>query len=253
MAQLNSIVTYLDSLLKPGEFQDYGFNGLQLESPRSDIRKVAFAVDAGMSVIEEAVAQDAHLLIVHHGIMWGKPEPICGPYGKKVELLLRSRCSLYASHLPLDAHSEVGNAFELGRFFELQNLESFFEHRGKTIGAKGRFSKARELAELIEKAKSMHGSSLPLALPFGKNFIENVGIVTGSGSEALEACARAGFDLLISGEPKHEAYHRAKELGINALFTGHYASETFGVNALSRRLKRDFDVEIIFIDEPSGI
>jgi len=253
MAQLSSIVSYLDSLLLPAQFDDYGFNGLQVEGPRSDVRKIAFAVDSGMSVIEEAVAQDANLLVVHHGLLWGKTEPITGAFGKKIEYMLRSRLSLYASHLPLDSHAEVGNAFELGRFLDLSPLEPYFEHKGKTIGAKAKLKKARELEYFVEKLQSISGTAAPLVLPFGQNSVESVAILTGSGASGLDACARDGIDLLISGEAKHEAYHKAKEHNLNAIFAGHYATETFGVKALQNRLQRDFDVETCFIDEPTGI
>ncbi|MBX7138594.1 MAG: Nif3-like dinuclear metal center hexameric protein [Oligoflexia bacterium] len=253
MAQLNSIVAYLDNLLRNSEFQDDSLNGLQVESPRSDIRKVALAVDAGLSVIEDAIAQDANLLIVHHGLLWGKEQPISGIFGRKIELLLRSRCSLYASHLPLDAHPEVGNGFELGRFFGVQELRPFFEYKGSPVGACGRMARPTDLDHFLTKSSEMIGAINPLVLPFGHNTIETVGIVTGSGGMALDACAAQRFDLFISGESKQEVYHKAKEQKINALFAGHYATETFGVAALGRRLAQDFDVETVFIDEPTGI
>lgn len=253
MAQLNSIISCLDSLLTPSQFADSAFNGLQVDGGESDIRLVAYAVDAGLSVIESAVKAEADLLIVHHGLMWGAQQAVVGPYGKKVELLIRHRCSLYASHLPLDAHREVGNGFELARFIGLENLEPFCQYKGQMIGAKGMVPRGQPLERFVELARSIPGAPNPVVLPFGKKEIQRVGIVTGSGSFALQSAAEDGLDLLLSGEAKQEAYHLAKELKINAIFAGHYATETFGVSALARRLQKDFDVKTIFIDEPTGI
>lgn len=253
MAQLNSVISCLDSLLRSGEFADSAYNGLQVDGGESDVRLVAYAVDSGLSVIEAAVKAEADLLIVHHGLMWGGEQAVVGPYGKKVELLMRHHCSLYASHLPLDAHREVGNGFELARHIGLENLEPFCQYKGQMIGAKGMSQKSQPLEKFIELAKTIPGALEPVVLPFGKREIQRVGIVTGSGSFAIHSAAQDGLDLLISGEAKQEAYHLAKELKVNAIFAGHYATETFGVSALARRLQKDFDVKTIFIDEPTGI
>lgn len=253
MAQLPSIVKYLDSLLSPSTYEDAALNGLQVDGRNLDIQLVATAVDAGESVIAEAIKAEADLLIVHHGLFWGSENAITGPFGRKIHKLLKAGCSLYASHLPLDGHREVGNGFELGRFLELDKLEPFCEYGGATVGARGTLTKPQPLEYFTSKASEMIGASSPLALPFGSKEISSVGIVTGSGSMAIQECANKGIDLLISGEPKQEAYHTAKELGVNALFVGHYASETFGVRALGSRLAADFDVSTQFIDEPTGI
>ena len=253
MAQLHSIIEYLDSLLEPQSFNDVALNGLQLESSAKDVRKVAVAVDSGTSVIKAAIAQEAQLLIVHHGLFWGSVQALTGSFGKKIDQLFSGDCSLYAAHLPLDAHREVGNAFELGRFLSLDLLESFFEYRGTRIGARGKLAKARSIDYFIERTKEMPGAKQPLVLPFGPQQIKTVGILTGSGSSAIMEAAGAKLDLLVTGEPKQEAYHLAQELKLNVLFAGHYATETFGVRALGQRLKKDFDIDYVFIDEPTGI
>ena len=253
-ATLSSIVTFLDQLLAVQTFQDTALNGLQVESGSTEIKSVAVAVDAGSSIIERAIDLDADLLIVHHGIFWGECRAITGGLGKKVRKLLSGQCSLYASHLPLDAHLSVGNGAELARFFGLGEIQGYFEYRGQNIGVKASLSSAKPLQYFVDRAKEMIGAlATPLLLPFGASDVRTVGIVTGSGSSALDACALAGLDLLISGEPKQEVYHHAKELRQSCLFAGHYATETFGIRALQRILSDRFRVETHFIDEPTGI
>jgi len=253
MTQLTSVVKYFDSLLTPREYTDYAYNGLQVESTCSNITCVAFAVDSGLSVIEEAVSKEADLLVVHHGILWGEPIPITGTFGAKVNSLLHNKCSLYASHLPLDGHREVGNGFEFARYLELEAVEGFCEYKGTTIGARGKCGKSKNLEHFVEKCSEIDGAISPVILPFGVDTIQSVGIVTGSGTSALSICPQEGIDLLISGEAKQEAYHLAKELRVNALFVGHYASETFGVKSLQKRIEKDFEMGTVFIHEPTGI
>lgn len=252
MADRNAIVTYLDELLRPALYTDASKNGLQVDAGRSEVTRVAVAVDSGLSVVEEAVDKSADLLIVHHGLFWGSESTLTGAFGAKIRLLVQGGCSLYASHLPLDGNPEVGNAFELGRFLGVSDLAGFCHYGGMTIGARGALHSAT-VDSVAKACASMLGAGSPLILPFGRKQIDTVAIVTGSGSSALEDCSREGIDLLISGEPKQAAFHTCKELGLNAIFAGHYATETFGVRALLSRIQAAFSVEGIFIDQPTGI
>jgi dinuclear metal center YbgI/SA1388 family protein len=265
MATLHSICTFLDALLTPHLYTDIALNGLQVEGALSpstkQIKCIAVAVDAGQSVIEEAIKQEASLLIVHHGIFWGGAPAVSGVHGKKINTLIRNNCSLYASHLPLDGNEEVGNAFELGRYLQLKKMTGFCEYKGQFVGTLGETEEKLSIDYFVEKLSEMTGAITPVVLPFGPDKIRSVAVVPGSGSQAIELCdsrnqrgvRQEGIDLLISGEPKQEAYHAAKEHGVNVIFAGHYATETFGVRALARRLESAFDVRSVFIDEPTGI
>lgn len=134
----------------------------------------------------------------------------------------------------------------------LTDLEGFLEYKGGFIGAKGRI-KSTSMDYFSKKLSSIAGAKEPLVLPFGKEKIASVAIVTGSGAFAISSAAKEGIDLFISGEPKQEAYHLAKELKINVIFAGHYATETFGVAALAKKVADKFDVKTLFINEPTGI
>ena len=253
MITLDNITSYLDTLLSPHLFQDASLNALQVESSTKIVRNVGLAVDAGLSVIDEAIRTKCELLIVHHGLLWGSCQTISGRFGKKIRALVEGGCSLYASHLPLDAHPEVGNNFELARFFALNSIEPAFPYKGACIGALAKAApQPRE--NFIERARMMVGATKePLFLPFGPPTITRVAIVSGSGVFGLEEAKKLGADIFISGEPKQEAYHLARELEINALFAGHYATETFGVRAVGKVLEKEFGVSSLFIDCPTGI
>ena len=253
MANLFDITRHLDKLLKTGEFVDQSQNGLQVESKRKSVTKVSVAVDCGLSIIEEAVKQKSHLLIVHHGLFWNKPLYVVDAMSKKLSLLLQNGCSVYASHLPLDSNLKVGNAAQLARFLKLKKIESFCNYHSNFVGVKAQCQKPLALKQIVDHCKKIPYSIEPILLPFGKKEIKNIGIVTGSGSFALQECAGENLDLLVSGEAKQEAFHLAKELKMNAVFAGHYATETFGVLALAEEIKQRFNVRINFINQPTGI
>jgi len=252
MATLKQVTSYLDSLLDHGAYQDRSLNGLQVEAT-TEVTKVAYAVDAGLSVMEKAIEEGADLLIVHHGIFWGEEQAVRGALAKKLSLLFAGKCSLYTSHIPLDAHPTLGNNVLLAQFLGAQDIEPFCRHRGALIGMKGRFPTAVTMESIEQKTQQLIGHTHSLSLPFGNKEIHTVGVVTGSGSFAIQACLDAGLDLLVTGEPKQEAYHAAKEEELNVLFAGHYATETFGVKALAEVLASHFKLNTVFINEETGI
>jgi dinuclear metal center YbgI/SA1388 family protein len=252
---VSEITSFLNSELHIDEYSDMAFNGLQIQSPVESVTTVAFAVDSGLSVVEQAIALKAQLLVVHHGVYWGKVEPLVGPWAKKATLCLTKGLSLYAAHLPLDGHAVLGNAAQIATsVLNALEVTPDFEYHGAPIGTLARLRNPMELHSIASLLRTCEGvTSQPLVLPFGKTTIETVGIVTGSGTSMIPTIAGRHIDLLISGEAKQEAYHLARELECSVIFMGHYASETFGVKALQRVLESRFSVKTEWISEPTGI
>lgn len=251
---LSSLVEFLNNELSISSYTDMAFNGLQIESPSQEVSRVGFAVDAGMSVIAEATRRGCELLVVHHGIMWGKQEPIVGPLARKLGLCLSKGLSLYAAHLPLDGHATLGNAAQLAQYLGASQVEPCFEYRGSPIGALATLPTPRSIEAVVEQLSRCEGALRPpLVLPFGKTSTQRVGIATGSASTLIPEVVSRGLDLLITGEPKQEAYHLAQDMGCSVVCMGHYASETFGVRALERVLSDKFGVKTEWISEPTGI
>ena len=69
----------------------------------------------------------------------------------------------------------------------------------------------------------------------------------------IAQAADARMDTLVTGEGKHHTFHEAMELGLNVIYAGHYATETFGVKALGSKLSQRFNVEWEFLDAPTGL
>jgi dinuclear metal center YbgI/SA1388 family protein len=259
---VREICEFLNHLLTPERYSDSAINGMQVDGTVLGLEKlridshsvtVAFAVDAGLSCIESAIKARADLMIVHHGLFWGESQPIIGPHANKLYNLLSHNCTLYASHLPLDGHPDVGNGAELLRAIGAEDIKPFLVYKGSYVGAQGRLAKAMPIESIIERTKAFEGCTNVTTLPFGAHTISTIGCVTGSGTFGIPEAKKLGLDLFLSGEPKHEAYHLTKELGISAVFAGHYATETFGLRALQRIIEKKFFVRTIFLEEPTGI
>jgi dinuclear metal center YbgI/SA1388 family protein len=251
---LPELVSYLNSELQISGYSDMAYNGLQIESSRGAISKIGFAVDAGISVMREALKRGCQLLVVHHGVLWGQSSPVVGPWARKLELCLTEGLSLYAAHLPLDGHPVLGNAVQLAQVLGAVSTTPCFEYKGSPIGCMAELPSPRPITEIAERLAGCEGAlTPPLTLPFGKNHAQKIGIATGSATSVIPEVVARNLDLLITGEPKQEAYHSAQDLGCSVICMGHYASETFGVRALERVLATNFRVQTEWISEPTGI
>jgi dinuclear metal center YbgI/SA1388 family protein len=248
---LAQIVGRCEKLLKTEKFPDWdgAVNGLQVENS-GGVTKIAAAVDASMATVKLAIAERADLMIVHHGLFWGKAIPWTGKRREMLQLLIENNLAVYSSHLPLDAHPRLGNNALLCRALGFKNLKPFFSSKGGEIGWQTRMPILREL--LAEKLTNVLGRA-PLLLPGGGERCERIGVVTGGAGAELKIAADEGVDTFITGEGPHWTYALAEDLGLNVFYGGHYATETFGVKALSAELSKAFRIPWTFIDHPTGL
>jgi dinuclear metal center YbgI/SA1388 family protein len=247
-AALPDLAAHLNALLDVGAFEDYpgALNGLQVEGP-GPVHRIAAAVDAHLGTLEAAAAAGAGLLLVHHGLFWSPLVPLTGPAYRKVKLCLDHGLAVYAAHLPLDAHPELGNTAGLARALGLEGGEPWFEAKGRPIGR--RFAVDLDRDELAARLARATGRATVLA--GGPERVRSLGIVTGgAGGELAEA---RGVDTFLTGEGPHWTYGLALELGMNVLYGGHYATETFGVKAVAAHLSERFGLPWVFLDAPSGL
>lgn len=249
--KLKDLVDWLDDYLQASRYPDIALNGLQVEGP-ADIERVAVAVDSNLGTLEQAVGLGAQLLIVHHGLFWGKPKAITGAHAQKVRYMLDNGLALYAAHIPLDAHPEVGNNRGLAAMLGMTQLEDFGEFKGMPVGVKGRLPQPLARRELAQMVEAQLGEPVML-LEGGKDTVETLGIISGGAAWDVVTAAEEKLDAFLTGEPKHEIFYEAFELGINAMFGGHYMTETVGVNLLGRRIEDEFGLPFSFIYLPTGL
>jgi dinuclear metal center YbgI/SA1388 family protein len=253
---LSELCGRLNECLAVEEYADVdaSANGLQVGPPEASVERAAFAVDAAEATIETAAERGADLLVTHHGISWGGIERVTDSHYRRVAPLIEHDIALYTAHLPLDGHQELGNAAGVGDVLDLTEREPFGTHGPVTIGQRGRLADplAREaVADRLEAELDTDGRGVQ-TLPFGPETVEDVAIVTGSGSDWLAEAAEAGVDALVTGEGKQKVYHEAREAEITVYLAGHYATETFGVRALAD-LVAEWGPETTYIDHPTGL
>ncbi len=231
---------------------DASVNGVQVGDRAADVTRVAFAVDASLEAFRRAVAWKAGLLVVHHGIFWGAPLRLVGSLFERVHFLMENNLALYAAHLPLDVHVEVGNNAGLAAQIGLTELAPFGLHKGVKIGLKGMLPEPVPLEEIVSRLSARQGETTH-TLPFGQGLIRSVGLVAGNAFWAATQATDEGLDLFITGEPSHEIYHHCLEQRIHVIFAGHYHSESYGVQALAWRLSRETGVVTTYLDVPTGL
>lgn len=248
----DELVAYLDNYLQIGEIADYGPQGLQLEADNKEVKRVALAVDVAPQVIRAAADWQADMLLVHHGILWRSVERIAGPLGQRVRLLLQHNINLYAAHLPLDAHPEVGNNAVLAQMLDLVVTNWWCAPKGTPIGVLGMVTQEMTLAQLVSLVEDeLHAKTRVLA--HGPETVKKVAIVSGFGADQVAEASILGVDTFLTGETSHTNYWAAADYGMNIIYAGHYATETVGVKALGRHLGNKFGLDTKFLDFPTDM
>ena len=252
MASRDSIIAFLDELLDPSGFSDYGPNGLQVPGAH-EVELVATGVSANRELIEGAADAGAQLVLTHHGLFWDfHPRTISPAMKTRLELLFEADMSLAGYHLPLDAHPEVGNNALLCELLGLERAEPFGQHRGSAVGFVGRAPAGVAFEELRTRVERATGRE-PFVWDTGPATVHSVGIVTGGAASSFAEAVALGLDAFVTGEPAEHVMAEAREGGVHFVAAGHYATETFGVRRLGELVAERFGVEHRFIDVPNPI
>ncbi|MFC6591254.1 Nif3-like dinuclear metal center hexameric protein [Deinococcus lacus] len=247
----DELVLWLNDFLRVEHYPDPSLNGLQIEGTPV-IRRVAASVDTSLKSLQAAADSGADLLLVHHGLFWGEPLAVTGPHQRRLRTALMADLNLYAAHIPLDAHPEVGNNAMMARALSLEQTQPFGDWMGHKIGVAGHLPFAQSLQDFADRIQKLTGE-ICLVHGGGQPEVRRVGITSGSGAGAIAEAAALGLDTLLTGEPEHKHFHDSFEYGVNVVFAGHYETEVFGVRALAARLEEEFGLPWQFIHQPTGL
>ncbi|TFY99637.1 Nif3-like dinuclear metal center hexameric protein [Ramlibacter rhizophilus] len=250
MADRQALLAAFDELLQPERFKDYGPNGLQVEG-RREVRRIVSGVTASLALIEAAIEADADVLFVHHGLFWrGQDGRVTGWMKQRLARLLAHDINLFAYHLPLDAHAELGNNAQLGVRLGWRADARFGEQDLGFIGAPEAgtaFAGARELAAHIEQRL---GRAV-VAVDGGGGEISRIAWCTGGAQGYFEAAIAAGAQAFVTGEISEPQAHYARECAVAFIACGHHASERYGAPAVAAHVAARLDLEHVFIDIPN--
>jgi dinuclear metal center YbgI/SA1388 family protein len=246
--------TFFRSLLDIEGFAgiDPSLNGLQVDNDGSEVRKIAFGVDASLETFKRAAALEAGLLFVHHGLFWGSPLRLAGNHRERIKYLLDHNIALYAVHLPLDQHPALGNNAGLAGLLGLEKIEPFGLYHGRKIGYKGNFPNPLTIEEAVKRIAFMDRSPLGV-YPFGAEKNSTCAVVSGGAAEEALQAIEEGIDLYITGEMSHKVYHQCLEGRLNMIAGGHYSTEVWGVRRVMEYAAMELHMDMGFIDVPTGL
>lgn len=240
----NTLLSVFNGLLQPERFKDYGPNGLQVEG-KSEIRRIVSGVTASRALIEAAIEGGADAVFVHHGLFWrGMDGRITGWLKERIRLLLAHDINLFAYHLPLDAHAELGNNAQLGARLGVQGQAAFGDQNLGWL-ADADFADATALAEHVQ---AVLGRKVTLAGGQESQPIRKLAWCTGGAQGFFESAIAAGADAYITGEISEPQMHLAREMGVSFIAAGHHATERYGAPAVAAHVARECGLEHRFID-----
>ena len=247
MASAQQLLGAFDALLQPARFKDYGPNGLQVEG-KDAVRRIVSGVTASRALIEAAIQAQADAIFVHHGLFWrGQDGRVTGWMKQRLALLLAHDINLFAYHLPLDAHPELGNNAQFGSRLGLRASGRFGEQDlgfiGQRTGAQA-FADAQELAAHVEQQL---GRAV-VKVEGGRRPLRNIAWCTGGAQGYFEDAIAAGADAFITGEISEPQAHYARECGVAFIACGHHASERYGAPAVAGHVAAELGIDHRFIE-----
>jgi dinuclear metal center YbgI/SA1388 family protein len=244
MADRSEVESRLQLLLRPETFKDYGPNGLQVEGAR-EVRRLVSGVTASLAFIDAAIAAGADTLLVHHGLFWrGQDGRLTGWLRQRVARLMASDINLFAYHLPLDAHAELGNNAQLGARLGLVADARFGDQDLGFIGPAGPWGDLPALAAGVQAALGRE----PVMVPGDGRALRRVAWCSGGAQGYFEAAVAAGADAFITGEISEPQAHLARETGVAFLACGHHATERYGAPAVAAHVAAQLGLAHRFID-----
>ena len=252
--KLTELTAYLSSRLELEAYEsiDESLNGLQVGRADKDVRKVVCAVDASLATFQAAVETGADAIFVHHGLFWGQSLAITGAHYARIALLLSQDIALLAAHLPLDAHPVLGNNATIARLVGVVDPQPFGVYHGRSIGYQGVLEVPLTAEEICSRLGLSEETGLHV-LPFGRQPIRTVGIVSGGAAREVQEAIELGLDAYITGEASHTMYPVCQEAGITMICGGHYATEVFGVQQVAKELSEKFGLETSFLALPTAL
>jgi dinuclear metal center YbgI/SA1388 family protein len=245
MVEIDAMRAYCDGLLASAEVDDYCPNGLQIEGERP-VRRLVSGVTASQALIDAAIGEDADAILVHHGYFWKGESPcLVGMKGRRIRSLLRAGMSLFAFHLPLDIHPQLGNNRQLARVLDFADPQP--APSGDGLLWQGRL-RAPIAASALHKHIGQVLGRAPIHISAHDRPVETLAWCTGAAQDFIDRAAALGVDAFISGEISEQTMHQARELGLDYFAAGHHATERYGVQALGLHLAERFGLEHLFLD-----
>lgn len=252
MIAATALERYLKDFLNCSDYTDYAPNGLQVAGTDS-IHHLCTAVTASREVINKTAELGGQALLVHHGYFWRGEDPcIVGNKYQRIAGLFHNNINLFAYHLPLDCHRELGNNQGLAKALGITITDRISMGNNANLLWIGQLDQPVTVTawtSIIHQALERE----PLVVNAGNHSIQKLAWCTGSAQDFIEKAAEFEVDAYLSGEISERTFYQAKELGVHYFACGHHATERFGVKALGEHLSQKFGIQYTFIDTENPV
>ena len=243
MIDILELKNYCDNLLEIEKFKDYCPNGLQI-SGKNKIKKIVCGVSANLEFIKKSISKKTDAIFVHHGFFWKNENPcLVGIKKDRIAQILAKNISLFAYHIPLDAHNNLGNNYQIGKLLGITNTINV-ENSLLWCGNLEKKISQKEFISLVEKKISYK----PTLFTKSNKKIKKIAWCTGAGQDFIEKAIDLGADIYLSGEVSERIPHIAYESNIIYCQAGHHATERYGIQALGKHISNKFSLDYEYIE-----
>ena len=228
------VLNWMNALAPFESAESYDNVGLLVGDAGAEVGGVMFALDVTETLISEAEASGANLIVVHHPLIFHPIRRIdyTAPQGRLLCELLARRMNVIAAHTNWDK-APGGVSDSLAKALELRNVERGDDYL--RVGELPAPMTAAKLGQAIQTALR----TVPRRYGDTAQTIRRVAVAGGAYGEGAELAWRMGAQAYLTGELHHHEAMDACARGLLLYDGGHYATEIPGIRALYERYLAD--------------
>lgn len=252
MAIVRDIYQYLDKMAPFSIQESFDNAGFLVGWEDAPVKKILVALDVTEDVIREAVERNCSLLVTHHPVIFHPVKSLTAddPVGRRLLMLVENRIAAICAHTNLDAVAGGVNdalAERLGLTQVEQLHQNGVDEKGRPYGI-GRIGIVPPYKHLEDFAVFVRDRLQAKGLRFtnvGKP-VHRVAVGGGACGDMLADAAALGCDTFVTADVKYNVFLDAKEMGVNLLDAGHFATENVVCPVLASWLRKGFpNLEIL--------
>lgn len=241
---LAEVVRVLDHLYPPSTAQSWDQVGLVAGDLSQPVRRIHFAVDPTLAVVEEARALGADLLVTHHPLLLRGIHSVAttGAKGATVTALVVNDLALYVAHTNADV-AQPGVNDALAQACRLTDVEPLAVVEGQALGRVGRLNPPVTLAEFtasLHAALPPSPGGLRVAGPPDAR-VERIAVMGGAGDDLFDHVRASRADVYVTADLRHHPVLEAREEARGGppyiVDAGHWATESLWLAGAAVRVR----------------
>jgi dinuclear metal center YbgI/SA1388 family protein len=250
MTTVGDILKYIETLAPRSMKMDWDNVGLLCGSKATPVTKVLVALDPFEAVCREAAQWGAQLIVTHHPVIFQAPKAITDEtsVGRSILQLCAHGISAINAHTNLDC-APGGVNDVLAKKLALVNVQVVDPDGTDENGNEWGLLRMGEVPEqpldaFLNRVKTLLGCEGLRYVDGGKP-VRKVAVGGGSCAGEMLDALRAGCDTFVTADVKYNQFWDARDLGINLIDAGHFATENPVVAVLAQKIAAAFpEIEV---------